>query len=261
MQIVVHAGDLGNGDDLAGAVGEARDLHHGMHRGSDLVAHGALGNVEVRHRDHIFHARHGVARRVGVDRGQRAFVAGVHGLQHVEGFLAAHLAHHDAVGTHTQAVDDQLPLPHRALAFDVGRARFQADDVLLLELQFGGVFDGDDAVGVGNVSREHIQQSRLAGAGSAGDQNVQPAFHHGREQFQHRLGEGLVLDHLARGDRLASETADREAGAIDGQRRNDGVDARSVGQAGIDHRRRFIDAAADAGDDALDDLHEMRHCL
>ena len=43
---------------------------------------------------------------VGVDGGERTFVAGVHGLQHVEGFFAADLADHDAVGAHTQAVDD-----------------------------------------------------------------------------------------------------------------------------------------------------------
>ena len=86
--------------------------------------------------------------RVGVHRGQRSLVAGVHGLQHVEGFLAAHLAHDDAVGAHTQAVDHQLPLAHRALAFDVGRPGFQAHHVLLLHLQFGRVFNGDDALGI-----------------------------------------------------------------------------------------------------------------
>ncbi len=62
-------------------------------------------------------------------------------------------------------------LADRTLAFDIGRAGFQADDVFLLELQFGGVFDGDDAFGVRNVSGEHIQQRGFAGAGSAGDQN------------------------------------------------------------------------------------------
>ena len=68
----------------------------------------------------------------------------------------------------------------------------------------------------------------------------------------------MILDHLARGDGIAAEAADGEAGAVDGQRRNDGVDARSVGQAGIDHGRRFIDAPSHARDDALDDLHEVR---
>ena len=108
-----------------------------------------------------------------------------------------------------------------------------------------------------NVSREHVEQRCFAGAGSAGDENVQPPLHHGRKQFQHRLRQSLVLDHLAGGDGIASETANGETRAVDGQRRNDGVDARSVGQAGVHHGRRFIHAPSDARDDALDDLHQV----
>ena len=58
-------------------------------------------------------------------------MTGVHGLQHVERFFAADLADDDAVGTHTQRVDHQLAGAHRALAFDVRRAGFQAHDVPL----------------------------------------------------------------------------------------------------------------------------------
>ena len=34
----------------------------------------------------------------------------------------------------------------RALAFDVGRPRFEPDHVLLVQLQLGGVLDGRDAL-------------------------------------------------------------------------------------------------------------------
>ena len=77
--------------------------------------------------------RQSVAGGVGVNRGHRSFVTRVHRLQHVEGFLAADLADDDSVGTHTQAVDQQLPLADRALPFHVGRPGLQADDVLLLQ--------------------------------------------------------------------------------------------------------------------------------
>ena len=40
--------------------------------------------LETGHADHGFQARQGVARRIGVDSGHRAFMAGVHGLDHVE---------------------------------------------------------------------------------------------------------------------------------------------------------------------------------
>ena len=73
-------------------------------------------------------------------------MAGVHRLEHVERFLAADLADHDAIGPHTQGVDHQLPLPDGALAFDVRRPRLEPRHVLLVELELGGVFDGDDAL-------------------------------------------------------------------------------------------------------------------
>ena len=46
-------------------------------------------------------------------------------------------------------------------------------------------------------------------------------------------------------------------GPSQGQRRNDRVHAAAVGQAGIDHRRMLVDAAADAGDDPLNDLQQV----
>ena len=52
---------------------------------------------------------------------------------------------------------------------------------------------------------------------------------------------------------LASrELADGEARARERQRRDDGVDARAVLEARVDHRRRLVDAAAERRDDALD---------
>ena len=81
------------------------------------------------------------------------------------------------------------------------------------------------------------------------------------KQFQHGLGQGLVLDHVAGGDRIAAEAANGKTGAVDGQRRNDGVHAGAVGQARIDHGRRFIHAPSDARDDAVDDLHQVRVVL
>src|SRR5690348_9937515 len=103
--VAFHARDLRNRSHLAGAVRHAGNLHHGVDGGRNLLPHGALGNIEVGHGDHVFNTRQRVPRRVGVDRGQRTLVAGVHGLQHVKSFFATDFAHYYAVGTHTQAVD------------------------------------------------------------------------------------------------------------------------------------------------------------
>ena len=91
--------------------------------------------------------------RVRVAGAHAAVVAGVHGLQHVERLAAAALADDDAVGAHAQGVADELADRDRALALDVRRPRLERDDVLLAELQLGGVLDGHDPLVVGDERR------------------------------------------------------------------------------------------------------------
>ena len=69
--------------------------------------------------------------RVGVDRRERAVMARVHGLEHVDRLGATTLADDDAVGAHTQAVADEVADRDLALALDVRRARLERDHVLL----------------------------------------------------------------------------------------------------------------------------------
>src|SRR5260221_2241869 len=90
---------------------------------------------------------------------------------------------------------------------------------------------------------------------SSGNDDVQATLDYGGEQFQHGLGQGFVLEHVARGDRIPAKAADGEAGSVEGQGRNDGVDARAILQAGIHHPRRFNDAAPSSGDNTVDDPH------
>ena len=75
-------------------------------------------------------------------------MARVHGLEHVEGLLAAALAEDDALGPHAQRVLDEIALADLALALDVGRPRLHAGDVRLLQLQLRRVLDGDQALGM-----------------------------------------------------------------------------------------------------------------
>ena len=185
--IAFHAGDFRDVGDFTSAVTETRDLNDYVDRRSNLPADGAVRNVQAGHGDHGFQAADSVARGVRVNGGERSIVTGVHGLQHVERFFAANLTNDDAVGAHTQTVDEQLPLMDGAFAFDVGRARFQAYDVILVKLQFGGVFDGDDALAVGDVRRKNIEEGGFTGASTAGNQNVEASLYAPGEQFQHRL--------------------------------------------------------------------------
>jgi hypothetical protein len=193
---------------------------------------------------------------VGVDGGDGAVVAGVHGLQHVQRLFAAHLAQDDAVGPHAQRVDHQLALADGALAFEVGRPALQAGHVLLLDLQLGGVFDGDDALAAemnpestfsSVVLPEPVPPETTMFSRAAPRCAGSPASAASAPMAQQVLG----------AERRGAEAADGEQRPIHRQRRNDDVDARAVQQARIHHRRRLIDAAADRGDDLVDDVHQV----
>ena len=54
-----------------------------------------------------------------------------------------------------------------------------------------------------------------------------------------------------------AEHPDRDHGAVERQRRDDGVEPRAVGQPGVDHRRGLVDPAADPRDDPIDDLQQV----
>ena len=139
-------GDGGDLGDAARAVGEAVDLHDHVDRRVDLVAQRLEGDLQLAHRRQRLQAVDRVVARVGVHGHQRALVAGVERLQHVERLAAADLADDDPVGAHAQRVAHEVADRDLAAALDVGRAGLERDDVRLLEAQLGVVLDGDDAL-------------------------------------------------------------------------------------------------------------------
>src|SRR5204862_2105883 len=101
--------------------------------------------------------------------------ARVHGLEHVEGLATADLTDHDAVGSHTQRVPDEVANGDLTATFDVRGTGFHRQHVVLVELKLLGVLDGDDALVVGDERRHHVQGGRLTGTGTAGHNDVEPS--------------------------------------------------------------------------------------
>ena len=66
------------------------------------------------------------------------------------------------------------------------------------------------------------------------------------------------IDHVVERQTLLRELADRDERAGERQRRDDHVDAASVREARIDHRRRLVDPAADLRDHLVDDAAQVR---
>ena len=81
-----------------------------------------------------------------MQRAHRAVVAGVHGLQQVESFGSANFADDDALRPHTQAVTHEIAHRDLPFAFEIWWPRFQSHHMRLLQLQFRGVFAGNDAL-------------------------------------------------------------------------------------------------------------------
>jgi len=75
--VALHAGDLGNADDLATPIAEALELHENLNRRSDLLAHAARRQIQASHAYHLLQAAQCITGGVGVDRAHRSVVARV----------------------------------------------------------------------------------------------------------------------------------------------------------------------------------------
>ena len=138
-----------------------------------LLTDGPHREVEAGHQHEGLDTGERVTGAVGVDRGDRAVVAGVHGLEHVERLARTTLTDDDAVGAHPEAVLHEVADRDLALALDVRRAGLEREHVVLVELELLGVLDGDDALVGRDERRQHVEGRRLAGTGTAGHDDVQ----------------------------------------------------------------------------------------
>ena len=184
-------------------------------------------------------------------------MAGIHRLEQVEGFGPSHLADDDPLGAHAQAVAHQIAHGDRAFALQIGRPRFEAHHMRLLQLQLRRVLAGDDALIRRDVAGQAVEQGGLARAGAAGDQDVAAAMADDRKQ---RLGlrrQRAESDELVERQPLAPEFADGERRAVEGEGRKDDIDAAAIGKPCIADRRRFIHPPADPAGDALADIGEL----
>jgi hypothetical protein len=80
---------------------------------------------------------------------------------------------------------------------------------------------------------------------------------HAGDQVEHLARERAESDEVF-GRQPHAKAANRQHRTRERKRRDDGVDAAPVGQAGVNHRRHFVDAPADAGRHALDNHHQVR---
>src|SRR3989442_2155158 len=226
---------LTNAHDLPRSTTHTLGLDDHIDRRPDLLLNGARWKVGAGHQDHRFQAADRVLRTVCVDGAHRAFVTGVHGLEHVKGLAASAFAHHDPIGPHPQRVADEVPDLDCALALDVGRPGFQADYVRLPQLKLRCILDGDDALVGGDVARDDVEQRRLARRRPTRDKNAEPAPYGGFEKAHHV---GRCRPHrqqIRRPQLFPRELPNRHAWAFEGERRQDHIHSRAITQPRVAH--------------------------
>src|SRR5664280_56669 len=91
----------------------------------------------------------------------------------------------------------------------------------------------------------------------ARDEDVEARLDTGLEEVEHVRGRGSEPDQVVHREGGGGELPDRDHGAHQGEWRDDRVDARAIRQPGVDHRARLVHAAADRGDDPVDDPHHV----
>ena len=89
---------------------KTRDVHEQVNSRGHLLANRPVGQVKVSHGDHRVQSMEGITGRICMDGRQTTIMTGIHRLQHVDRFVATHLAENDAIGTHTKSVDDEVAL-------------------------------------------------------------------------------------------------------------------------------------------------------
>ena len=140
-----------------------------------------------------------------------------------------------------------------AASLEVRRPCLERHDVGLAELELGRVLDRDDPVVGGDEGRQHVESGRLARAGAAGDEDVEPGPDARPQELEHLGRCRPEADQVVDRERFGGELPDGDDRPDERQRRDDGIDARAVGKPGVDARARFIDAPTERRDDPLDD--------
>src|ERR1700758_490890 len=99
-------------------------------------------------------------------------MARVHRLQEIEGFRTADLADDNPLRAHAQAIPHEIAHGDRASSFKVWRARFEAHNMRLPQLQLGSVLAGYHALVMIDVIGHTVEKGRFSRARPARNQDI-----------------------------------------------------------------------------------------
>ena len=121
-------------------------------------------------------------RTIAMDGRHGAWMTSVDSSQKGEGLRPTNFAENDTVGPHAQRGIEQIFGRCEGLAKLTARSE-QANSILMPQLKLGRVLDQDQSLMIRDLTKESVQECRLASRGAAGEQDV-PLLSY--RQRQHR---------------------------------------------------------------------------
>ena len=96
----------------------------------------------------------------------------IHRLQHVECFATTALTNDNSLGAHTEGVHHQITNGNFTSPFNIWRAGFKRNHMLLTQLQFSSIFYCYDTFIIRDETGKHIQKCGFARTSTARDNNI-----------------------------------------------------------------------------------------
>ena len=171
---------------------------------------------------------------------------------------AAHLADDDPVRAHAQRVAHEAADRHLAATLEVRRPRLEPHHVRLLQAQLGRVLDRHDRSPSAMKRERALSVVVLPDPVPPLTRRFARASTPRRRKSRERRGQRPSAPRAPRREPAPPEAADREHRAVEGERRDDDVDARAVGQASVHERLGLVDAATERREDPLDRVAQLR---
>src|SRR5437016_13377537 len=162
-------------------------------------------------------------------------MTGVERLKQVVGFPTTHLSQNDPIGAMAQGGFQQFADGHGGAAL-LFAPSFEADKVRGCELEFGDVLDDYKPVLRWKEYGQGIQESGLARAGAAADQDIVAVIDGLAQDLKLVRGESAKSDELVGGEVMALELADGQRRTAKAHRWYRRGDARAIGQTGVEQR-------------------------
>lgn len=171
--VTAHCRDLCN----ATVSASSPDVHDKVNRQSDGFSDTPVRQSHVCGQHTVRQTCERLFSGIRVDRTEAAEVPGVQRLQQVERFCATDLTDQNAIRSmpqcRTKQVGNRDGRQRRLLAErQLCTPRLEPNHVRFVQMNLCGLLDQNNAIAIGNVRSERVEQRGLAGTGTAGDQDV-----------------------------------------------------------------------------------------